>query len=246
MIRSIRELRGAGVEAIDGPIGEVVDVYFDDQTWDLRYYVVDTGKWLPGRKVLIPPHTVRKERPGEIGLPVDLTQDQVRHSPDMDTDRPISRQAEIVLYRHYGWNPYWFPLEPAVPIVIDGNAAERENNATEGRYGGDPHLRSAKEVTGYNVEATDGDIGHIEDFLTHDESAKIRYAVVDTKNWLPGKHVLVAPQWIREVKWADSKVVVNATREAIQNSPEYNQLASVQPDYETQLFKHYGYPVPWL
>jgi uncharacterized protein YrrD len=246
MIRSIQQLVGAGIEATDGSIGEVHDVYFDDSTWDVRYYVVDTGKWLPGRKVLIPPQTVRAAEPGEIGLPVMLTREQVRNSPDMDTDQPISRQAEFILYNHYGWTPYWFPMEPAVVVVPDDGAAAREAHAVAGHYGGDPNLRSAKDVRGYHVEATDGDIGHIEDFLFDDEIAKIRYVVVDTKNWLPGKNVLIAPEWINEVKWSESKVLVRATQEAVRNSPEYNPLTQVDKDYESKLFEHYGYPVPWL
>jgi hypothetical protein len=193
MIRSVQQLRGTGIDATDGSIGEIHDVYFDDSDWALRYYVVDTGKWLPGRKVLIPPHVIRQRSEGDIGLPVDLTREQIRNSPDMDTERPISREAELVLYSHYGWTPYWFPLEPAAPLIAEGNAAEREHEATSGYYGNDPNLRSAKEVIGYHVEATDGSIGHIEDFLIDDERAKVRYAIVDTKNWLPGKNVLIAP-----------------------------------------------------
>ncbi|MDQ2950433.1 MAG: PRC-barrel domain-containing protein [Acidobacteriota bacterium] len=96
------------------------------------------------------------------------------------------------------------------------------------------------------VAATDGEIGHIDDFLLDDESAKIRYAVVVTKNWLPGKHILIAPEWIREIKWSESKVFVNATREAVRNSPEYNPVTPVDKEYESRLFTHYGYPVTWL
>ena len=246
MIRSVQQLRGTGIEATDGPIGDIHDVYFDDSNWTVRYYVVETGNWLPGRKVLIPPHVIRQTILGHAGVPVDLTREQIRNSPDRDTERPISRQAELVLYRHYGWTPYWLPLEPAVPVVVEGDATEREREATSGHYGGDPNLRSAKEVIGYHVAAADGDIGHIEDFLIDDESAKIRYAIVDTTNWLPGKNVLIAPEWIREVKWSDSKVFVNATREAVRNSPAYNPVTPIEKEYESRLFTHYGYPVPWL
>jgi uncharacterized protein YrrD len=235
-----------GIEAVNGPIGEVHDIYFDDDQWTVRYYVVDTGKWLPGRKVLIPPHVIRRSAPAQVGLPVDLTREQVRNSPDMDTERPISRQAEFVLYRYYGWTPYWFPLAPASPVVMEGNATEREREAEIGHYGGDPHLRSAKEVVGYHVVATDGEIGHIDDFLIDDETAQIRYAVVDTRNWLPGKKVLIAPEWITDVKWSESKVFVNVTRDAVKESPEYNPATPVDRAYESQLFEHYKQPTPWL
>jgi uncharacterized protein YrrD len=246
MIRSFEQTRGMGVAALDGSIGTIHDVYFDDREWVLRYYVVDTGKWLPGRKVLIPPHVVRPNSPEQTGLPVNLTRDQVRNSPDMDLERPVERQAEVALYRYYGWTPYWFPLDPPGPVVIEGNAAEREREATSGHYGGDPNLRSAKEVTGYRVAATDDEIGHVEDFLFDDETARIRYAVVDTRNWLPGKKVLIAPQWITDVKWAESKAYVAVHRDAVRNSPEYNPAAVLDRAYESRLFEHYGYPVEWL
>jgi hypothetical protein len=90
MIRSVKETRGMPIEATDGPIGEIDDVYFDDYSWTVRYYVIDTGKSLPGRKVLIPPHAVRRTDTGYPGLPVDLTREQVRNSPDVETARPIS------------------------------------------------------------------------------------------------------------------------------------------------------------
>jgi uncharacterized protein YrrD len=244
MLRSVRELRGTALIAVDGPVGDVHDVYFDDYEWVVRYYVVDTGKWLPGRKVLIPPHAVRPPLPDSLALPVDLTREQVRNSPDIDTDRPIERQAEHSLYQHYGWVPYWGALEPPVPpMPMRGvaNAAEAEQQATSGRLSGDPHLRTAKDVTGYRIEATDGEIGHIDDFLLDDQTATIRYAVVDTRNWLPGKHVLIAPQWIREVKWAESKAFVDLTREAVRHSPVFTSLAALDKEYESRLYKHYGY-----
>lgn len=246
MLRSFKQTRGMAVEAVDGFIGEVDDIYFDDHEWIVRYYVVDTGKWLPGRKVLIPPHVVRPAAPGHPGLPVELTREQIRNSPDVDTERPISRQAELVLYRHYGWAPYWFPLVPPGPVVVEGDAAERELEAKAGHYGGDPNLQSADDTLGFHIAATDGEIGHLDDFLFDDESAKIRYAVVDTRNWLPGRHVLIAPEWIAEVRWSESKVYVRVTRDAVANSPEYNPGMVIDPAYESRLFEHYGYPIEML
>jgi uncharacterized protein YrrD len=246
MLRSVNVLRGTAVHATDGLIGDVHDLYFDDHKWIIRYYVVDTGKWLPGRKVLISPHAIQPPDSREEWLPVALTRAQIENSPDIDTDRPVERQAEASLYDYYGWTPYWFPLEPAPQIMVQGDAAERESVATAGEAGGDPHLRSAKEVIGYHVAASDGEIGHIEDFLIEDQKAEIRYAVVDTRNWLPGKHVLITPKWIKEVKWAESKVLVNVTQEAVRKSPEYISLDMLDGGYESRLHKHYGYPIEWL
>ena len=65
----------------------------------------------------------------------------------------------------------------------------------------DPHLRSSAAVTGYHIQATDGDIGHVEDFLLDDRSWTIRFMVVDTTNWWAGEKVLIAPAWIERVDW---------------------------------------------
>jgi hypothetical protein len=133
-----------------------------------------------------------------------------------------------------------------MPVKAAGDAAEAERQATTGRLGGNPHLRSAKEVSGYRIEATDGEIGHLDDLLLDDQTARIRYAVVDTRNWLPGKHVLIAPQWVRDVRWADSKAFVNLTRDAVRRSPEYTSLAALDKEYESRLHAHYEYPLAGL
>jgi hypothetical protein len=204
-------------------------------TGAIRYYVIDTaGEWLPGRKVLIPPQAVGQAT--DAVLVVRLTREQIRNSPDIETDRPISRQSELVLYRHYGCTPDWLPLALASAFP-EGDAAERERQATAGHYGGDPHLRSAKEVIGYHVAASDGDIGHIDDFLLDERT--IRYAVVDTRNWLPGKSVLISTAWIREIRWPESKVFVTVARDAVKNSPEYDPASQVDKEYEARLLAHY-------
>jgi hypothetical protein len=109
----------------------------------------------------------------------------------------------------------------------------------------DVHLRSTHEVSDYYIEATDGDLGHVEDFLIDDETWTIRYMVVATRNWWPGKKVLVSPEWIRSVSWTDSKVFVDLSREAIKNGPEYNESGPLNRDYEKQLYEHHRRPEYW-
>jgi hypothetical protein len=110
---------------------------------------------------------------------------------------------------------------------------------------GDPHLRSTQEVLGYYIHASDGDLGHVEDFIVDDDNWTIRYMVVDTRNWLPGKKVLVAPEWITEVSWGESKVYVDLTQDAIKDSPEYDPTETVNRLYEERLYDFYGRPKYW-
>ena len=110
----------------------------------------------------------------------------------------------------------------------------------------DRHLRSTQEVTGYYIGATDGEIGHVEDFIIDDESWSIRYIVVDTRNWWPGKKVLASPEWIEKVSWADSTVYVELTRAAIKSAPEYDASSPIDRDYEDRLHTHYGRQGYWF
>jgi len=120
-------------------------------------------------------------------------------------------------------------------------ARNRESGKTLNQDGKawDPHLRSTDSVQGHNLQALDGEIGHVEDFVIDDETWAIRYLIVDTRNWWPGKKVLISPQWIERVSWSESKVFVNLSREAIKQSPEYTEESLLTRDYETGLHQHY-------
>jgi hypothetical protein len=100
---------------------------------------------------------------------------------------------------------------------------------------GDPHLRSSRAVTGHHIEARDGEIGHVEDFLVDDETWAIRYIVIGTHNWLPGKHVLLGPEWVDEIDWASSTVRVDVDRDQIKHAPEFDASAPIARDYEKAL-----------
>jgi hypothetical protein len=110
---------------------------------------------------------------------------------------------------------------------------------------GDSRLRSARDVMGYYIEATDGDIGHVDDFLIDDSEWAIRYMIVDTRNWWPGKKVLISPEWISQVSWPDSRVYVDLTREGVKTAPEYDPSRPVEREYETRLYRHHDRPSYW-
>jgi hypothetical protein len=254
MLRSTNELNGYTIHATDGDIGEVVQFYFDDERWTIRYLVAHTGGWLMGRRVLISPAALGRVDWDSHRVHVNMTKERVENSPSIDTDRPVSRQHETDYYNYYGYPYYWsgpyvwgpvpYPAYPPVPPEGAAGSVERDV-AQAPRQDDDVHLRSTQEVTNYYIEASDGDIGHVEDFLIDDESWTIRYVAVDTRNWWPGKKVLVSPEWIRSVSWSDSRVYVELTRDKIKNAPEYNPSLPLSRDYETRLYKHYGRSEYW-
>jgi hypothetical protein len=258
------------LRARDGSIGHVKDFYFDDQKWHVRYAIVDTGLWLTGRKVLISTaaRTRSESEPGYFS--VELTKEQVRNSPDIDTTRPVSRQHEEQLHSYYAWPNYWggpyvgggvsAPIAgPAAPTAsavhasrapLEGRAGEtlEGRGASRGAWrekGDDPHLRSVNAVRGYHIEATDGSIGHVADFVIDEATWAVRYLLIDTRNWLPGKKVIVSPSQIRDVSWLESSVFVDLTREAIKSGPEFDESRPLTADYTDRLDAHYrGWPRP--
>jgi len=255
MLRSTEKLGGFTILATDGEIGKIDEFYFDDETWTVRYLVVETGKWLFGRKVLLSPTVMGQVNWNSETLSVSLTKEQVEKSPDIDTDKPVSRQQEIELSVHYGWLPYWTHSTPTggapsgIPVATPKPEAqttlEKEKTALKEAQQ-DAHLRSTKEVTGYHIQASDGGIGHVEDFMVDEEVWVIRYMIVDTRNWLPGKKVLVSPQWIEGVTWSEKAVRVDLSQEALKNSPEYDPKVPIDRAYENTLYKYYGRTGYWL
>jgi hypothetical protein len=242
MLRSVKDLRGYTIRALDGDIGKVHEFYFGDLSWIIRYLVADTGTWLPGRRVLLSPAALGQPDWEMQVLPVSLTKGQVEHSPSIDADKPFSRQMEGDLHAYYGWRPYWSGWDPAV--MAAGVEAAEEKRAAELERA-NPNLRSTREVIGYHIQARDGEVGHVEDFVADDVGWGIRYLVVDTHNWLPGKKVLVDPFWADQVNWVERKVYLDMTREMVQTSPEFDPSAPVNREYEARLYDFYGRPKYW-
>lgn len=250
MLRAVKDLKGYALLATDGPIGHVVDVLVDDRHWAVRYLVVDTGTWLSGRRVLISPMSLGRPDWALQQLPVSLTKDRVEHSPDVDTQKPVSRQHEEEQLSYYGYPVYWEGTglwgTGAYPGMLAGTSAlASQSGASTATAEQDPHLRSCDALVGYQILATDGDLGHVENFLLDDESWAIRYFVVNTSNWWGGHHVLIAPQWVERVSWPDSTVTLDLSREAIKNAPPYDEAKLFERQHEFAMYEHYGRPKYW-
>lgn len=256
VLRRFSVLREYTFGAADGDVGSVHDLYFDDLSWTVRYVVADTGTWLSGRKVLLSPAAMRGVDPAGRRIDTTLTRRQVEASPSIDTAKPVSRQHESELHTYYGYTPYWtgpyrwgpyaFPsgaLPPMTGSPHETRVAE-DLAAREGEHG-DEHLRSARAVTGYGIRASDGDLGHVEDFLIDEQDWAIRYLVVDPRNWWPGSHVLVATDWIRGVDWNDSVVEVDVTREAVRGARPYEPQGTFGREDEVELYARHRRPGYW-
>jgi len=249
MLIKAKALNGYKLNSLDGEIGKVKEFFFDDKHWAIRYLIVDAGGWLIGRQVLISPYALSEVNQEEHHIDVRLTKKQIEESPTLDTDRPVSRQFEDSYYGYYGWNPYWggpsiwgsnsYPYTGGDYANVMGDRMRATEPSRVEKASWDHHLRSTHDVTGYNIQATDGDIGHIQDFIIDDVSWAIRYLIVDTRNWWPGKKVLVSTKWIDRVSWNESKVFVKLSLEAVRQSPEYTEESLITRDYEEGLHRHY-------
>lgn len=232
MLDKAKTLTGYRLNALDAEFGKVKDFYFDDHEWTIRYLVADTGEWLIARQVLISPHALSGLNRHEQYISVDLAKDQIEHSPSLNKHQPVSRQFENEYCLYFGMPMYW--------------GFQRETARAHSRGRGDPHLRSVNAVRGYEIEATHGTIGRVEDFLVDSETWAIRYLIIDTHRWLPGKRVLISPEWIERISWSERQVVVGLEREAIERSPEYKDGSPVTRDYEATLHLHYDREAYWV
>jgi hypothetical protein len=254
MLWDASALDGYAIEASDGRIGSVSDFLFEDTSWIVRWLVADTGNWLSDRKVLLPLSALGKPDPSLRQFPVELTMRQVKDSPDIDTDRPVSRQHETHIYRHYGWDPYWgstfFPMGGgmAMPVIetlprsgsMPLGAAGEDTQQAEG----DPHLRSAEAVIGFHVHATDGEIGHVIDFLVDDADWNIRYIKIDTKKWWPGISVLMPPRSVRKIDRPNRLVHLDVDRQEVLNSSPYDPSKTADGAYDESFLTYYG--IRWV
>jgi len=248
MLRNASAIKGYAIKASDGRLGSVSDFLFDDASWLVRWLVVDTGDWLPGRNVILPTSVLGHIDPKNREFSVRLTMQQVEKSPDIGTDRPVSRQMETNIYDYYGWSPYWGTgiymggygymggAMAASPVL----GSRQRNIAEAERSHNDPHLRSTESVTGYHIHASDGEIGHVKDFLLEDADWSIHFLVVDTKNWWPGKKVLISPRSAREIDWTDKLVNLNVDRQRVKDSPPYDASMKVDRAYEKDFHRYYG------
>lgn len=228
---------GFRMGATDGDIGIIKEIYFDDQTWTVRYLIVKTGNFLNGKLTLVSTQALLAPDWDNELFPTNLAIDQIKNGPDIDTDKPVYRQHELKLYDHFPWVIYWgmglMPLEDSVEMAVSEKISQASTES-------DPHLRSSDKITGYALQAVDGELGHIDDFIIDTDSWKIIFIVVKTGNWFSGKRVMLPIGWISEVDWQASRIVVDATVEKVQQCTEFDPDAAINEVYEKVLRDYSG------
>jgi sporulation protein YlmC with PRC-barrel domain len=240
MMRSIRQLYGKKLGASDGDLGHVKDFYFNDQEWIVRYVVADTGSWLTGRSVLLSPHAFGSLHEEGDCLVVNLTRQQIEDSPSILSHVPVSRQYEEEYYRYYAWPSYWeadgtfgignFPGSALPASDLDEEVGPKSKDA-------DPHLRSTHALKGYEVQTSEGGLGHVVDFMMEEESWTIRQLVIETGHWFSGKQIVISPNHVDRISYEESKIFVNLTKKAIMDAPEYHVPQLGESYHDSQGFE---------
>jgi len=246
MFNSISHLNGSKVSATDGDIGSVKEVFFDDRSWAIRYLVVDAGTWLNDRLVLLSPYAVNQSPGTDQQVQVSLTREQVQNSPNVNAHQPVSRQHELELSRYYQYPTYWdgddLWATGARPFPLVMGVGANDNRVAPAHHDkpAEVHLRSSAEVTGYEIQAVDESIGQVMDFIFDTETWAIRYLVVDTSSWWTLKSmVLIGMHWADRIDWDSRKFHVNLTREQVKTSPVFEDVSSIQREYEMRLHQNY-------
>ena len=194
MLYQAKTLHGYKLNSLEGEIGKVKEFYFDDHFWTIRYLVADTGNWLMNRQVLISPRTMGIVNNDAQNIAVKLTKKQIEDSPPLKSDEPVSRQFEESYYKYFAVPSYWETHATRGQygdMIGTSPDTERLPKSTSGSKTFDPRLRSTHDVSGHHIQAKDGEIGHVEDFIIDDETWMIRYLIVDTLNFWEGKKVLI-------------------------------------------------------
>jgi hypothetical protein len=202
MLRSLEDVIDAPVMAADGDIGKVCSFLFDDQSWMIRYLVVDVKTWLTRRDVVISVSAINKPVWKTKTFRAHLTKKQVRHSPNVDSKKPVSRQQEIAMREHYGWPAWWEDAGYSESTGVSLPAGRKFPVHTKE----DPHMRSTQDLIGYEVRAKGDEIGLLESFIMDETSWHIGYLDVKTGDWLHGRSMLVPTRWVVSVSWANHRV----------------------------------------
>ncbi|MEO8053096.1 MAG: PRC-barrel domain-containing protein, partial [Acidobacteriota bacterium] len=106
-------------------------------------------------------------------------------------------------------------------------------------------LRKAKDLSGYKLAASDGEIGKVKEFYFDDQSWTVRYLVADTGGWLSGRQVLISPYALDPANEGRNVIPVDLTKHQIEKSPSLDSNKPVSRQYELEYYPYYGWPGYW-
>ena len=215
MLRTVKNLIGYRLLARGEEIGKAYDFYIDDRSWRVRYLVAEVGKWPGRRRVLVARAALEKVDSESRVVHLGLTREQVESAPDIDTDKPVSRQQEMLLNAHYGWPADW----AAEALVISPPILDMIENRE--RTGGDPHLRSFREIRSYGLRYFGQVVAKVRDFVLEDCNWTVRQVVASMGGWLDSRCVAVPTSTVTYVSWSGRTLSTTLPYEALEKLPAF-------------------------
>jgi hypothetical protein len=222
--------------------GSIFEMYFDDLFWNIQYLLM-TSENMEKDKIAIISH-LALGKPDDKSKTIPIVGKQGRNEgKEKSTVLKTKEEAEsidpiqiIELPEEYSTiisRNKKATKDLIITILKDKNAIYLPSTN---------HLRSHNEVLGYNIQAKDGDlIGHVDNFILEGNTWKLRYLIVDTRNWLTGgKKILLSPAWIEKINWSSNLVAIDLSKSSIIESPSYDPNKPLDNRFEMKLYKYYG------
>ncbi|GGD02692.1 hypothetical protein GCM10007216_36830 [Thalassobacillus devorans] len=253
-------LKNYNIQANDGELGKVKDLYFDDKKWTVRYLVADTRKWLPGKKVVVSPSGVKAVDTGEEVVHVENNKEDIRHNATLEEKQDFSYEKEMELSDTFGWKQYWAGeflwggyLTPMDPVEEPARAAEpqttQEPPINDNVHDRKDKLRSSESIKGEFkhgvVHGENGKIGYIKDLMIDEGTWRIRYLLVDTSEWSTNERVLLSPDWLQSVDWLTNDFYIDLKLETIEDGPNYEKDQTVTKEFEEMIYRKYRKEPYW-
>ncbi|MDQ0207815.1 PRC-barrel domain-containing protein [Alkalicoccobacillus murimartini] len=265
MFIQAKTLESFSMNATDGELGSIADLYFESNTFTLRYFVGDTRTWFFGGKVLLSPEAVTSIDAEKEHINVNETKEQIKNSPKPSEHEPVSRQYEAELRDHYGWKHYWgapiggvgagmgtpgaYPAAPGliIPPPVSNPQSDQGEYESEALSHQTNHnfLQSINDLRGYTIHAKNGEVGKVLDFMLNEHDWSINYIIVDVGGVFTREPVPLAAEWITDISWQDKTITVNVEKELIERAPNYELHEPFTREHEAELYSHYNRKTYW-
>lgn len=237
MKRTVNNLLGYKLQTDDGAVGRVFDLFFDDQLWQIRHLVVETGHWLSMRRVLLAPSTIRTFAGDSRELFVTLSRQEVLLSPHPNTHQPVSRQEALLLSERCSCHA---PRETCTKTaLINSSSRNHRRKSCEG----DPHLRSFREVRKYALSDGDRSIAVVDDVVFDDGDYRIVFVVLSSNDWFDRRRFSLPAAALSHISWADRTFVTKCRLQKLDELPLFRPCSPVNSQEELVWLDYCGRPV---
>ena len=206
---AFKDLKKFKLQTENGDAGQIHDLYFDDSSWAIKYVVIDSGGWFPGKRLILPVSEIDDAVEALQTIRVNLRREDIENGPGIDEVKPVSRQIVRTLLSHHKvlillptdnhYLPNWL-----IKIL---KAVSSQTEKMPAPAAGHHQLRSAREIIGYNVIYNDEKIGFLSDLIVNTVDWTIPSIVAKQRKPLMETSVLMlSPEHVETFDWAGHQI----------------------------------------